>query len=131
MKHERNRSAIINETARRTHRRSGSTLVERLRQEPRQARVLDAKVAAFKLEDQISRAMVEQGISATQLAALLDADKGMISRDLRGGISRANYQRIVGMAQALDRDVVTLVLPRGRTKRKKTLEEAFKVLERA
>ena len=99
-----------------------------MRQEPGRALVLDVKTAAFKLEDQISRAMTEQGVNATQLAARLHADKGMISRDLQGGLSRANYQRIVLMAQALDHDVVTLVLPRSRTKRKKTLEAAFKTL---
>jgi ribosome-binding protein aMBF1 (putative translation factor) len=97
--------------------------------DPARARALDLLTAAFKLEDQIFRAMEEEGVNATELAKRLHADKAMISRDLRGGLTRANYQRIVQMGQALNHDVVTLVLPRSRIKRKKTLEKAFNVLK--
>lgn len=130
MKQERSKEYIINETSRRTHKRIGSTLTERIRRDPARRLSIDAKAAAFKLEEQISRAMTEQGINATQLAQRLDADKAMISRDLKGGLSRANYQRIVSMGQALDHDIVTLVLPRTPAKRKKKLQEALKALER-
>lgn len=130
MRRERSKTVIINETSRRTHKRIGSTLVERMRRDLSRRHSIDVKTAAFKLEDQISRAMTEQGINATQLAERLDADKGMISRDLKGGLSHANYQRIISVGQALNHDIVTLVLPRTPAKRKKKLREAFKALER-
>ena len=125
---ERKKSAIINETAKRAHKREASTLVERMRKDPVRSARLDARTATFKLEDQISRAMESEGVSATQLAARIKAGKATISRDLRGGLTRANYQRIVSMATALNHDVVTLVLPRSPKQRKKTLDEAFSAL---
>jgi hypothetical protein len=128
MAKERKKTVTINETARRTHKREAPTLVERVRRDPALAARLDAKTATFRLENQISRAMESEGVSATQLAEKVKAGKATISRDLRGGLARANYQRIVSIATALNHDVVTLVLPRSRKQRKKTLDEAFSAL---
>lgn len=99
-----------------------------MRKDPARSVRLDARTAAFKLEDQISRAMESEGVSATQLAERIKAGKATISRDLRGGLTRANYQRIVSMASALNHDVVTLLLPRSRKQRREKLDEAYSAL---
>ncbi len=69
--------------------------------------------------------MEEAQVSSSELAARLGADKAVVSRDLSGGLSRAKFQRIVRVADALDCDVVPLMLPRDKRKRKEQLVKAF------
>ncbi len=90
----------------------------------RAARITEM-AAVFSLEHQIHRAMEEAHVSSSELAARLGADKALVSRDLSGGLSRAKFQRIVRVADALDCDVVPLMLPRETRRRKQHLVKVF------
>ncbi|NNM99388.1 MAG: helix-turn-helix transcriptional regulator [Candidatus Eremiobacteraeota bacterium] len=92
---------------------------------PKRAARITEMAAVFSLEHQIHRAMEEANVSSNELAARLGADKAVVSRDLSGGLSRAKFQRIVRVADALDCDVVPLMLPRDTRKRKQQLVKAF------
>ncbi len=100
--------------------------MERVREgSPERAARITEMAAVFSLEHQIHRAMEEANVSSNELAARLGADKAVVSRDLSGGLSRAKFQRIVRVADALDYDVVPLMLPRDTHKRKQRLAKVF------
>jgi hypothetical protein len=51
-----------------------------------------------------------------------------ISRDLRGGLSRAKIGRVEELAEAVGYDFVLLVLPRDRKQRREALERLTREL---
>ncbi len=115
--------------ARNARRRAGkTTLEERLRQDPEMAQRIDKQLAHLRLEQQMADAMQRQHVSAAELARRVARQPSAISRDLKGGLSKAKIGRVEDMAEAVDHDFVALVLPRDPKERRETLERLTREL---
>lgn len=113
----------MNASEARTARRQAekSTLEERLRQSPAMAQRIDKQLAHLRLEQQMIDAMQHQQVTAAELARRVSRQPSAISRDLKGGLSKAKIGRVEEMAEAVGYDFVALVLPRDREERRKAL----------
>lgn len=109
-----------------------TTLMEReMAKSPERAARIRARANLFTLESQIQHAMEQQHVSASELAERLDMDKGMLSRDLNGGLSKAKYQRIERLVEELGYEIIPLVVPvKSPTRRQQALKDAFTALMR-
>jgi hypothetical protein len=117
--------------ARAARRRAGkTTLEERLRQSPETAQRIDKQLAHLRLEQQMADAMQRQHVTAAELARRLSRQPSAISRDLKGGLSKAKIGRVEDMAEAVGYDFVGLVLPRDQKERRETLERLTRALAR-
>ena len=115
--------------AKAVRRRAGkTTLEERLRRDRDMARRIDKHLAHLRLEQQMVDAMERQHVSAAELARRVDRQPSAISRDLRGGLSKAKIGRVEDMAAAVDHDFVGLVLPRDPRQRRETFERLAREL---
>ena len=109
--------------ARAARRRAGkTTLEERLRKSPEMAERIDKQLAHLRLEQQMADGMQRQHVTVDELARRLSRQPSAISRDLKGGLSKAKIGRVEDMAAAVGYDFVALVLPRDRKERRETLE---------
>jgi predicted XRE-type DNA-binding protein len=92
------------------------TLAEAARKDPAVAARIDAKTAklekAYRLEQEIDRAIAARHVSRSQLAARLGVDRSSISRDLNRGLSRATIARVNQVVDALDFEFVPVVIPK-------------------
>lgn len=102
-----------------------TTFVERLRQNPRMAALIDKHKAMLSLEIQFEREMERRNESPARFAKKIGANRSTISRDLHGGLSKAKLERVASMANALDCDLVAVILPREARERKARLREVF------
>jgi hypothetical protein len=100
-----------------------STLSSRLRKDPKMAQLIDQHLDELRLEQQFRDAMADQHISNAELARRTKSKPTAVSRDLSGGLSSAKLGRVREMAAAVDRDVVTLLLPRDVVERKKAIRK--------
>lgn len=115
--------------ARAARRRAGKTTLEqRLRKSPEMARRIDRHLAHLRLEQQMADAMQRQHVTAAELARRLSRQPSAISRDLKGGLSKAKIGRVEDMAEAVGYDFVALVLPRDPKERRETLERLTREL---
>lgn len=85
------------------------------------ARRIDKQLAHLRLEQQMIDAMARERVTAAELARRIACPPSAISRDLRGGLSKAKIGRIEEMAAAVGHDFVALVLPRDREERRSAL----------
>ncbi|HEX3462571.1 MAG TPA: helix-turn-helix transcriptional regulator [Candidatus Elarobacter sp.] len=106
-------------------RRGGSTLVERTKQDPAEAARIDALVCAISLEHAVCAIMEANHVTAAELARRLNAKPPQISRDLKGGLSRATLSRLASIAEALDCDFVPAFVPRSEQVRRRRFFEAY------
>jgi hypothetical protein len=115
--------------ARAARRRAGKTTLEqRLRKSPEMAQRIDRHLAHLRLEQQMADAMQRQHVTAAELARRLSRQPSAISRDLKGGLSKAKIGRVEDMAEAVGYDFVALVLPRDPKERRETLERLTREL---
>jgi hypothetical protein len=115
--------------ARAARRRAGKTTLEqRLRQNPEMARRIDKQLAHLRLEQQMIDAMERTHVNAAELARRVSRQPSAISRDLKGGLSKAKIGRVEEMAEAVDHDFIGLVLPRDPGGRRDTLERLAREL---
>jgi hypothetical protein len=115
--------------ARAARRKAGkTTLEERLRQNPEMAQRIDKHLAHLRLEQQMVDAMERQHVNAAELARRMARQPSAISRDLRGGLSKAKIGRVEDMAAAVDHEFVGLVLPRNPQERRQALERVTREL---
>lgn len=115
--------------ARAARRRAGkSTLEERLRKNPQMAQRIDKHLAHLRLEQQMIDAMQRQHISAAELARRVSRQPSAISRDLKGGLSKAKIGRVEQLAEAVGYDFVPLVLPRDQKERREALRRLTREL---
>ena len=83
----------------------------------------------FKLELQFLNALEESGLTDDQFAKKIGTSRGNISRDLKGkGLNRATISRLQKMASAIGMDLLPILLPKDRVKRKKKLNELLKAV---
>jgi len=92
------------------------------------AQRIDKQLAHLRLEQQMADAMQRQHVSAAELARRVSRQPSAISRDLKGGLSKAKIGRVEDMAEAVDHDFVALVLPRDPKERRETLERLTREL---
>lgn len=115
--------------ARAARRRAGKTTLEqRLRQAPGMAQRIDKQLTHLRLEQQMIDAMEREHVTAAELARRISCQPSAISRDLKGGLSKAKIGRVEEMAEAVGYDFVGLVLPRDREERRKMLERVTREL---
>jgi hypothetical protein len=114
-----------------TRRRRMNTLEERLREDPVMSARIDRHLTHLRLEQQMIEAMDRQRVSAAELARRVSRPPSAISRDLNGGLSKAKLGRLEELAEAVNHDLVVLVLPREPRARHKVLERASHDLSRA
>lgn len=115
--------------ARAARRKAGSsTLEERLRRDPGMSRRIDKHLAHLRLEQQMIDAMQRQHVTAAELARRVSRQPSAISRDLKGGLSKAKIGRVEELAEAVGYDFVPLVLPRDRKERREALERLTREL---
>lgn len=96
-------------------------LSARLRADAGMARRIDAHLEELRLEQQFIDAMQAQHITGAELARRTKSKPASISRDLAGGLSSAKLGRLRAMADAVGYDVVTLLVPRDPTERKRAV----------
>lgn len=106
-------------------RTKATTLVERARQNQRMAALIDKHKAMLSLEIQFERELKRRNESPARFAKKIGSNRSTISRDLHGGLSKAKLERVATMANALDCDLVTVILPREAGERKARLREMF------
>jgi len=115
--------------ARAARQRAGkTTLEERLRKNPEMAQLIDKQLADLRLEQQMIDAMEREHVNAAELARRVSRRPSAISRDLKGGLSKAKIGRIEEMVEAVDHDFVVLVLPRDPEERRETLKRLTREL---
>jgi hypothetical protein len=106
------------------------TLVGEARKDPKLAAKVDARVAAlereYRLERGIERAMEHRHVNRKQLAALLGRERSSISRDLNRGLARASLSRVREVVEALDYDLVPVMVPRN--DKRATAEEVRRMM---
>lgn len=110
---------------------SRHSLSTRLRADADMAHRIDAHLEELRLEQQFLDAMQAQHISGAELARRTRSKPAAISRDLAGGLSAAKLGRVRQMADAVDCDVVTLLVPRDPKERKKALLKLSEALSGA
>ncbi|TAM74279.1 hypothetical protein EPN44_11610 [bacterium] len=98
-------------------RRGGSTLVERSRKDSARAARIDRLVAEASIENALRKIMEIENVSAAELARRVKAKPPQISRDLRGGLSKARVYRLVELGRALGYDFVPMFVPHDPEKR--------------
>lgn len=108
--------------------RSGSTLLERTKSDAARAARIDRLVASASVEQLVQAIMHEQHISAAELARRLKAKPPQISRDLRGGLSRATVSRLSTIAEALGYDFVPAFVPRSNAAKRKRFLDMYSEL---
>jgi hypothetical protein len=132
IKKQQAKEIIMKETSIPTHQNGAEGWGNRyMAESPERTTRIKALSAAFTLEDQICRIMNQENVSGKELAERLHTDRAVISRDLNGGLSEAKYGRIVRVADALDCDIISLIIPRKMPQRKNSLNHALKSLARA
>jgi hypothetical protein len=99
------------------------SLSARMRADKDMARRIDAYLEDLRLEQQFIDVMLTQQITGAELARRTKSKPASISRDLNGGLSSAKLGRVRQMADAVGYDVVTLLLPRDPSERKKTISK--------
>ena len=97
------------------------SLSARLRADANMARRIDAHLEELRLEQQFIDAMQAQHISGAELARRTKSKPASISRDLAGGLSSAKLGRVRQMADAVECDVVTLLVPRNPEEKKRAI----------
>lgn len=106
--------------------RGGSALVERTRQEPRRAARIDRLVTQASIELMLRQIMARENITAAELARRVDAKPPQISRDLRGGLSKATLSRITELVRALGYDFVPMLIPHNDARKHKALSQIYR-----
>lgn len=106
------------------------SLSTRLRESGDMARRIDTYVDELRLEQQFIDAMQAQNITGAELARRTKSKPAAISRDLAGGLSSAKLGRVRQMAAAVGYDVLTVLVPRDPSERKKTLARVSRELSR-
>lgn len=96
-------------------------LSARLRADAGMARRIDIHLEELRLEQQFLDAMQAQHITGAELARRTKSKPASISRDLAGGLSSAKLGRVREMADAVECDVVTILIPRDPAERKRAL----------
>ena len=104
------------------------TLVQRLRDNPKMSVLIDREKAALTLEIQFEAELKRTGQTAAQLARKINSPRSSVSRDLSGGLSRARLQRVVALAEAVECDTVTLLIPKNAKARRAKMSEVHKLL---
>ncbi len=104
------------------------SLSTRIRENAEMARRIDAYVEELGLEQQFIDAMQSQNISGAELARRTKSKPAAVSRDLAGGLSSAKLGRVREMAAAVGYDVITLLVPRDPSERRKTIEKVSRDL---
>jgi hypothetical protein len=102
----------------------------RLRESADMARRFETYVDELRLEQQFIDAMQAQNITGAELARRTKSKPAAISRDLAGGLSSAKLGRVRQMAAAVGYDVLTVLVPRDPSERKKTLARVSRELSR-
>ena len=67
-----------------------------------------------------------ENVTAAELARRVKAKPPQISRDLRGGLSKARVSRLAELAHALGYDFVPMFIPHGDLEKRQTLLEIYK-----
>jgi|ERR1022692_1980247 transcriptional regulator with XRE-family HTH domain len=102
-----------------------STLLERARKNKRMASLIDKHRSMLSLEIQFERELKRRNESPARFAKKIGSNRSTVSRDLHGGLSKAKLERVASMANALDCDLVTIILPREADERKDRLREVL------
>ena len=102
--------------------RGGSTLVERSRRDSARAARIDRLVAEASIENALRKIMEIENVSAAELARRVKAKPPQISRDLRGGLSKARVYRLVELGRALGYDFLPMFIPQDPEKRQTLVE---------
>lgn len=97
------------------------SLSKRLRASAAMARRIDAHLEELRLEQQFLDAMEAHHMTGADLARRTKSKPAAISRDLAGGLSSAKLGRVRRMAHAVGCDVVTLLVPRDPSERRKAI----------
>ncbi len=106
--------------------RGGNTLIERTRRNPARASRIDRLVAEASIELIMRQIMELENVTAAELARRVKAKPPQISRDLRGGLSKACVSRLADLAHALGYDFVPMFIPHGDLEKRQTLLEIYK-----
>ena len=106
------------------------SLSARLRENPEMTQRIGRYAKELRLEQQFLDAMQRQEITAAELARRTKRKPASISRDLAGGLSSAKLGRVREMADAVGYDVVTVLVPRDASERRKTIAKVSKELIR-
>lgn len=93
-------------------RRGGTTLLERTKADPVRATSIDRLVAAASIEQLVQALMDREHVTAAELARRINVKPPQVSRDLRGGLSKATIGRLSMIAEALGYDFVPAFIPR-------------------
>ncbi|TAM58710.1 hypothetical protein EPN52_10150 [bacterium] len=109
-------------------RRSGGTLAERTRKDSARAARIDRLVAEASIENALRKIMEIEDVSAAELARRIHAKPPQISRDLRGGLSKARVYRLVELGRALGYDFVPMFVPQDKEKRRTMIAWYTKML---
>jgi transcriptional regulator with XRE-family HTH domain len=105
--------------------RGGSTLLERVKSDPAHAARIDQLVAAASLERLVEAIMEREHVNAAELARRINAKPPQVSRDLRGGLSRATVSRLSTIAHALGYDFVPALVPRSDESKRRRFFDAY------
>jgi hypothetical protein len=92
--------------------KGGTTLAQRIRQDPERASRIDHYRHLISIEEQVLTAMAERRVTPAQLARRLERPASTITRDLKGGLSEAKLGRLRRYAEALGYELVVRLEPR-------------------
>lgn len=106
-------------------RRDGSTLADRVRENPKRATRIDRLVAEATIEHTLQQIMELEDVSAAELARRVKAKPPQISRDLHGGLSKARISRLAVLADALGYDFFPVFIPRNDVEKRKALSNVM------
>lgn len=99
-----------------------------MREDPRMAERMDRYRHDLRLEQQVVDAMQRQHVTAAELARRLSCQPSAISRDLKGGLSKAKIGRVEELANAIQHDFIGLLIPREPAARRRAVERIAKEL---
>lgn len=99
-----------------------------MRDDPRMAERMDRHLVDLRLEQQVVDAMQRQHVTAAELARRLSCQPSAISRDLKGGLSKAKLGRLEELANAIEHDFIAFVIPRDPVARRRTVERIAREL---
>ncbi|HTD36137.1 MAG TPA: hypothetical protein VK669_01390 [Candidatus Limnocylindrales bacterium] len=99
-----------------------------MRDDPRMAERMARHRQDLRLEQQVIDAMQRQHVTAAELARRVSCQPSAISRDLKGGLSKAKLGRVEQLANAIEHDFIAFVIPRDPAERRRTVDRIAKEL---